>query len=186
MATKNKTNDRVHILGVNTVEEEGTITEMYAPPPKGKKAPKGQVWHAVLGRFVPKADADKEMWVDKSETVLADDDSETTEQINTEVPMMSVEEGLLKAVEHMSTDAALALLAAYRKMPDRVKKATRSVYKALQRLGNGVSIEEVKATLTALKDACGEKYEKLYKRVLNESKRIVPKIQARLFKESLG
>lgn len=187
MATKNRAEDQIHILGFNKLEEEGSITEMYAPPPKGEKAPKGQIWHGILGKFVPKSWADKEMWVDKSETVFADDDDKAVKNgLNQEVPSMSIEEGLLKAVDKMSDEAALALLEAYRKIPQAVKKATGTVYRDLQRLGHGVTTEDVKEDLTALKKACGDKYEGIYNRVLKDTKKIVPKIQSRMFSDSIG
>ena len=36
--------------------------------------PEGKIWHGILGRFVPEDWAEKEMWVDRSETIYADEE----------------------------------------------------------------------------------------------------------------
>ena len=58
---------RVHILNLAEYElEEDGYTELTnvdgAPP---CEIPEGQIWHVVLGRFVPKSWASKEMWVEQ-------------------------------------------------------------------------------------------------------------------------
>ena len=103
-----------------------------------------------------------------------------------EVPESNLKQALLKATEGMSTDAALAVLEAYRRMPDAVKDGVKAVYEALGTLGGNTTTEDIKDALVALKEACGEKYKGLYEKTLKEVKKIVPKIQSRMFSESLG
>ena len=66
--------DKIHILGFNVVDEGGTIVTFLAPPPIGVEIPEGKIWHGILGRFVPEDWAEKEMWVDRSETIYADEE----------------------------------------------------------------------------------------------------------------
>lgn len=104
---------------------------------------------------------------------------------NEEVPDVPVNEALLKAIEGLSDEAALAVLSAYRSMPKAVKDAVKSVYDALGTLGGSSSMEDVKESLKALKDACGEEYEGLYESAVIDAKKYVPKIQTRLLTESI-
>lgn len=67
---------KVHVLGFNVYEEGGVLHRMEGYLPKGEELPEGMIWHIVLGKAVPREWADKEMWVDKSETVLGEDESE--------------------------------------------------------------------------------------------------------------
>ena len=57
-------NDKVHILGFNKVEEDDTIVTMFVSLPR-VRFPEGKIWHGILGRFVPKDWAEKEMWVEQ-------------------------------------------------------------------------------------------------------------------------
>lgn len=103
-----------------------------------------------------------------------------------EVPKSNLKKALLKAIEGLSTDAALAVLEAFRRMPDAVKDGVGAVYNALGTLGWKTSPEDVKDALVVLKEACGEKYKGIYNRTVKEVKRLYPKIQSRMFSESLG
>ena len=105
--------------------------------------------------------------------------------LNKEVPDVSVEQVLLESVEGLSDDAALAVMDAYRKIPKEVKKAVEGVYKVLRRLGGKTSIEDIRNALKTLKEACGGEYKGIYDTAVKDAKKYVPKIQARLFAESI-
>ena len=182
---RSNSGEQVHILGFNEVDEDGTIVSVFSPPPKGEKIPEGMIWHGILGKFVPEDWADKEMWVAKSETIYADDDEDAMSRRNKEVPEVSLEKSLLKAVEGLSNGAALALLEAFRKIPKAVKSSVIGVYDSLGSLGVDTSIDDVKSRLVGLSKACGDRYKSIYDKVLKDVKKILPKIQARIFTESI-
>lgn len=105
---------------------------------------------------------------------------------NSEVPETSVEQSLLNAIDGMSDEAALAVLAAYRRIPKAAKEAVKAVYTALENLGGESTVEDVKSSLIALKEACGKEYGGLYESAVKDAKDYVPKIQSRLLAEGLG
>ena len=63
---------KVHILGSNSYEYgmPGEIlyseTIEYNPPDDAENHP-GEKWHAVLEKWMPEAEIDKDFWVDESE-----------------------------------------------------------------------------------------------------------------------
>ena len=73
-----KTTDKVHIVNSTTYEEivEGHriqhIVDAFEDVPADKMR-EGMIWHVILGRAVPANWADKEMWVDRKDTILSDD-----------------------------------------------------------------------------------------------------------------
>ena len=60
----NDTKGKVHILNSTTYEVDDMLVQMEASPPS-EFDPEGMKWHEVLGKFVPKEDAEKEMWVEQ-------------------------------------------------------------------------------------------------------------------------
>lgn len=105
---------------------------------------------------------------------------------NEEVPDSVIEQSLLNAIDGMSDEAALAVLAAYRKIPKTVKDAVKAVYAAMETLGGDSTMEDVKSSLIALKESCGEDYGGLYESAVKDAKKYVPKIQSRLLTEGIG
>ena len=66
---------KVHIINAVTyeIEEDGFIEETTVLGRPPHLPPVGQIWHSVLGKFVPKDWKDKEMWLDEKE-VFGDED----------------------------------------------------------------------------------------------------------------
>ena len=188
---KDKKN-KVHILDASTYEVDlgnGDVitSSVQSGPPHAP--PKGKIWHYVLGKFVPESWKHKEMWVDESE-VFPDDDEETEKsespkRINSEVGSSNREGSLLNFIDGLSDDAALAVIEAYKSIPDEVKDATEKVYEALKNLGGDTSMDDVKQALSELKEVCGEWYGKVYELTFNDVKKIAPKIQTRIMMEGL-
>ena len=105
--------------------------------------------------------------------------------LNQEVSSTTSENILLKSVEGLSDDAALAVLESYKKIPKAVKDSVGNFYDTLQRLGGDTTMQDVKDSLKGLKEACSDGYERVYKSAVKDAKKIVPKIQTRLMMEGI-
>ena len=105
---------------------------------------------------------------------------------NEEVPEMNLDKTLLKAIDGMSNEAALAVIRAVKKIPASIKKAVGAVYEAVGELGIATSTDDVKKSLTDLKKECGKKYVKIYDKTVKDVKKRVQKIQARLFSDGIS
>lgn len=105
--------------------------------------------------------------------------------LNQEVHSTTSENILLKSVEGLSDDAALAVLESYKKIPKAVKDSVGHFYDTLQRLGGDTMMKDVKESLKGLKEACSDGYERVYKSAVKDAKKIVPKIQTRMMMEGL-
>ena len=105
--------------------------------------------------------------------------------LNQEIPTTSIEQSLLDILDGLSDEAAMAVLDAFQKIPKDVIEAVNEVYRILQNLGDETTVEDVKDSLQRLKEKCGEENVHVYKIAARDAKRYVPKIQARLFRESL-
>lgn len=120
------------------------------------------------------------------ENPKAKDSDEKKQARNEEVPEVNLDKALLKAIDRMSDEAALAVLRAFGKIPESVKNAVRNVYDTLGALGIDSTTEDVKSSLKVLKKACGKKYTSIYDKTVKDVKRLVQKIQTRMFSESIA
>ena len=105
---------------------------------------------------------------------------------NEEVPNEGINEALGSALEGLSDESKMAVLEAYKKIPSAVKKAVEGFYEALGGLGYSAELEDVKKGIKEVEEACGEEYEGVYKLVLRDAKRYVPKIQTKHLMEEIG
>ena len=67
---------RVHILGPTQYEllhKDGIVEQTCVDGWPPCEMPEGQIWHVVLGRFVPESWVGKEMWVEQ-EAVFGEED----------------------------------------------------------------------------------------------------------------
>lgn len=110
----------------------------------------------------------------------------TDRKPNLEVSETSEESAILKFVDGMSDSAALAVINAYRSIPQEVKDGIHKVYEGLKGLGIYSTMESVKDALVELKEVCGEWYKCAYDETLKDAKRVIPKIQMRQMTEDLG
>ncbi len=85
-----------------------------------------------------------------------------------------------------SDKAALAVIKAYRSMPEHLKEAVRCVYDEVRFLGVATTIESLKDALIDLKEMCGERWFTMYKETLKDIKKIVPEILKGQSVEELG
>ena len=68
---------KVHIIDAVTYEIEepdGMVEETTVLGRPPHSPPKGQIWHSVLGKFVPEDWKNKEMWVDAKEVFRDEED----------------------------------------------------------------------------------------------------------------
>lgn len=110
----------------------------------------------------------------------------TDRKPNLEVSETSEESAILKFVDGMSDSAALAVINAYRSIPQEVKDGIHKVYEELKGLGIYSTMESVKDALVELKEVCGDWYKCAYDETLKDAKRVIPKIQMRQMTEDLG
>ena len=92
---------------------------------------------------------------------------------------------LITMIEGLSDESALAVIVAYRKIPQDIKDAVGQCYDILRRLGGDTAIKDIKESLKGLKAACGDEYNGVYKGVVKDAKKILPNIQTRMMLEGL-
>ena len=119
------------------------------------------------------------------ENPKAKDSDKKKQARNEEVQEVNLDKALLNAIDRMSDRAALAVMEAYRKIPESIKSTVKGVYDAMGSLGEVTSNEDVLVEVEKLKKACGKKYKGIYEKILKDVKKIVPKIQARIFSEEI-
>lgn len=112
--------------------------------------------------------------------------TKTARKPNLEISETSEEAAILKYIEGLSDDAALAVIAVYKSLPEEVKDAVGRVYDEIKGLGIYSTMESVKDALVELKELCGEWYSRIYEATLKDAKRVIPKIQMRQMTEDLG
>lgn len=68
--------EKIHILDATTYETEsdGIVSRESVTSIPPHEAPEGQIWHSVLGKFVPADWLHKEMWVDAKEVFRDEED----------------------------------------------------------------------------------------------------------------
>lgn len=96
-----------------------------------------------------------------------------------------ISKALTAAIEGLGDDAAIAVLGAYKKIPEEVKRAVTAVYATIEGLGDDVSMGDLRGALKALRDECGDEYRGLYAKVLADSRERVTKVVAHLMTERL-
>ena len=70
--------NKILILGPTSfaqkLPEGGMVSSMVETSIWHREKPEGMIWHAILGKFVLKADAHKKMWVDREDTIFVENE----------------------------------------------------------------------------------------------------------------
>lgn len=180
---KGREGEKVHILGFNKIREGKGVTTLEGRPPKDLEIPEGKIWHMVLQKVVPEDWAEKEMSVDRGETILGakgkwkepdgeggngisvkEENKGNKEQEEQEMidktgkegkgAVKSPNEEIAEMVQGMSPGLGKFVLAEYEGMPVEVKGALEEVYAELGEVKGSESIGLIEGALGRLEKAC--------------------------------
>lgn len=157
---------KIHIINSTTYESEvdGKKTEATIDfMPFSEPPPEGKIWHAILGKYVPEDWGNKEMWVDKDETIFGKEDKSDG--------MKTPDEEILDMVKDYPPWMANAVLDSYGRMSYTVKDALEGFYKALGGTNGEFTADRITDALESLRNACeaNPEYEDIYQAAKTEA-----------------